>query len=49
MQIYFSFQDDYIKNMEENMGSDESKSDFIWLKKIFLWAHEDSCVVSFEV
>lgn len=22
----FSFQDDYIKNMEENMGSDESKS-----------------------
>ena len=35
----FSFQDDYIKNTEENTGSDESKSGrnyFDWLERIFL-------------
>lgn len=56
--IFFSLQDDYLKNPEENMRSDESKwgkkQHFIWLVKIFsavdkLGGGVSDCVVSLQV
>lgn len=43
----FSFQDDYLKNMEENTGSDESKSEK--RLSVALMCLEDECVVSCQV